>query len=178
MTDQEIAKGCVEGKPIAQKYLYDKFSNVMMGVCVRYAGSQYDAQDILQEGFIKVFEKIGQYSGKGALGGWIRTIMINTALVHIRKNKKHRHVEDVEGHGELSTEDFSVLETMSANELMELISKLPDGYRTVFNLFAVEGYGHKEIAEMLGVSESTSKTQFKKARAKLKEFIALQEKTY
>lgn len=150
----------------------------MMGLCMRYSNSRDEAQDILQEGFIKVFEKLGQFEGKGALGGWIRMIIINTALIHIRKNAKWAYTEDVDDMVDLSHSDHSVLESMAAEELMELVGKLPSGYKTVFNLFAIEGYGHKEIAEKLGVSESTSKTQFKKARGYLHKLILELEETH
>jgi RNA polymerase sigma-70 factor (ECF subfamily) len=150
----------------------------MMGLCLRYSTSRDEAQDILQEGFIKVFEKLGQFEGKGALGGWIRMIIINTALINIRKNQKWAHTEDVDDMVDLSNSDHSVLESMAADELMELVRKLPTGYRAVFNLFAIEGYGHKEIAKELGVSESTSKTQFKKARSYLHKLIMELENTH
>lgn len=174
----EIVAACLRGEASAQRKLYETYAPKMMGLCMRYASSRDEAQDVLQEGFIKVFEKLGQFEGKGALGGWIRMIIINTALINIRKNQKWAHSEDVTEMVDLSASDHSVLESMAAEELMELVRKLPSGYRTVFNLFAVEGYGHKEIAEMLGVSESTSKTQFKKARSYLHKLLLELEQTH
>lgn len=177
-SDKEIVSACLRGDAVAQRRLYDTFAPRMMGLCLRYSTSRDEAQDILQEGFIKVFEKLGQFEGKGALGGWIRMIIINTALINIRKNQKWAHTEDVDDMVDLSNSDHSVLESMAADELMELVRKLPTGYRAVFNLFAIEGYGHKEIAKELGVSESTSKTQFKKARSYLHKLIMELENTH
>lgn len=171
MTDQDLVKGCLANDPKAQRFLFEKYSEKMMGICLRYMKNREEAQDILQEGFIKVFQKIDQYSGKGAFGGWIRTIMVNTALIQIRKNKKWAYNVDVTTAYDLSTDDISVLEEMAANDLMTLINSLPTGYKTVFNLFVVEGYSHKEIAEMLRVTESTSKTQYRKARLHLKKIL-------
>jgi RNA polymerase sigma-70 factor (ECF subfamily) len=176
MTEEQIVKGCLKKNPAAQRELYDLFAQKMMGVCVRYANNYEDAEDILQEGFIKVFEKINQFKATGPLGGWIRMIMINTALIHIRKNKKWQFSEDVTEMVYLSNEEHSVLDEMAAEELLELIKTMPPGYKTVFNLFAIEGFSHKEIAEELGVSESTSKTQFLKAKAHLRKQIEAPKK--
>lgn len=171
MSDEELLAGCLEKDGDAQKALFAKYGERMMGLCLRYAGSREEAQDFLQEGFIKVFEKLGQYNGSGALSGWISTVMVNTALIQIRKKKREGYSEDIDQLYDLSNSDFSVLDKMSADELMALVTAMPQGYRTVFNLFAIEGYSHKEIAEQMGISESTSKTQFHKAKAYLKKQI-------
>lgn len=147
-----------------------------MAVCMRYCDSREEAEDVLQEGFIKVFDKIGQWQGSGALGGWIRTVIVNTALTHIRTNKKHKYTHDIEDAAEIDNDDVDALSRMNEETLMKLIGQMPSGYRTVFNLFAVEGYGHKEIAESLGISESTSKTQFLKAKNWLKRSLITLEK--
>jgi len=171
MTDQELVEGCLANDAKAQRFLYNKYAGKMMGVCLRYMKNREEAQDILQEGFIKVYQKIGQFKSTGPLGGWIRMVMINTALIQIRNNKKWENTIEVSSAYDLSTDDYTVLDKLSADELMRIINGLPDGYRTVFNLFVIEGYPHKEIAKMLEVSESTSKTQFRKARLYLKKIL-------
>lgn len=123
---------------------------------------------MLQEGFMKVFEKLGQFRGDGPLGGWVRRIMVNEALIYLRKNQRHRHTDAVDEENDDAPVEASVLADLGAEELIALIAGLPAGYRTVFNLYAVEGYSHKEIAEQLGISESTSKTQFHKAKQQLR----------
>lgn len=168
MTEDEIVQRCLDRDPVAQKALYDKYSAGMMSLCLRYAHHKGEAEDILQEGFIKVFDKLHQFNGTGSIGGWIRTIMVNTALIHLRKNKKWNYSEEIEEHSSMNATEFGVLEELAAEELMGLINAMPTGYKTVFNLFAIEGYSHKEIAELLEVSESTSKTQFHKAKAYLR----------
>lgn len=168
MTDEQLVNGCVNGDPIAQKALYQHFARKMMSICMRYANDRDQAQDMLQDGFVKVFQKIGHYRGDGPLGGWIARTMVNTALDHIRRNKPYEHSVDLTEAEYLHQEDPKVLAGMTTDELMALIQALPMGYRTVFNLFAIEGYPHKEIAEMLGISENTSKSQFMKARAYLR----------
>lgn len=147
----------------------------MMGVCMRYADSRQEAEDVLQEGFIKVFEKIGQWTGSGPLGGWIRTVMVNTALTHIRSTKKWKDGADIEAAEELDAADIDAVSRMNEQALLKLIESMPTGYRTVFNLFAVEGYSHKEIADSMGITENTSKTQFLKAKNWLKKNITVSE---
>lgn len=168
MTDHELAKGCLDGNREMQYALWKKYAGKMMSVCMRYCNSREEAQDVLQEGFIKVFEKMSQWQGSGPLGGWIRTIMVNTALTHLRNAHKWRNSIDLEHAEELDAEEVDAVSKMNEETLLRLIEKMPVGYRTVFNLFAVEGYGHKEIAEALNISESTSKTQFLKAKNWLK----------
>lgn len=142
-----------------------------MSVCMRYAGNRDQAQDMLQDGFVKVFQKIDHFRGDGSLGGWITRTMVNTALDHIRRNKPYDHSLDLTEAEHLHQEDEQVLSAMTTDELMDLIQALPPGYRTVFNLFAIEGYPHKDIAGMLGISENTSKSQFMKARAYLRKLL-------
>lgn len=171
MTDEQLVSGCLKGDPIAQRTLYKQFSRKMMSICMRYAHNRDQAQDMLQDGFVKVFQKIDHYRGEGPLGGWIARTMVNTALDHIRRNKMFDHSLDLTEAEHLHQGDEQVITGMSTDELMELIQSLPTGYRTVFNLFVIEGYAHKEIAEMLGVSENTSKSQFMKARAYLRKLL-------
>ncbi len=168
MTDEELVQGCLRSDPVAQKALYQQFARKMMSVCMRYANSSDQAQDMLQDGFVKVYQKMDRYRGEGPLGGWIARTMVNTALDHLRRNKPYDHSLDLTEAEHLHQEDATVMSSMTTDELMVLIQALPAGYRTVFNLFAIEGYPHKEIAEMLGISENTSKSQFMKARAYLR----------
>lgn len=130
-----------------------------------------EAQDMLQEGFIKVFEKLGQYRGDGPFGGWVRRVMVNEALIYLRKTNKHRFSDTIDEDRDDASIDANVLSELAAEELIGLIARLPDGYRTVFNLYAVEGFSHKEIAKTLGVSENTSKTQLHKAKLQLRSMI-------
>ncbi|MBK9761826.1 MAG: sigma-70 family RNA polymerase sigma factor [Flavobacteriales bacterium] len=171
LTDEQLAAGCVKGDPVIQKALYQQFARKMMSICMRYAHNRDQAQDILQDGFVKVFQKMDHYRGDGPLGGWIARTMVNTALDHIRRNKPYDHSVDLTVAEHLHSEDEHVLSGMTTDELMDLIQSLPTGYRTVFNLFAIEGYPHKDIAEMLGISENTSKSQFMKARAYLRKLL-------
>ncbi|MBK8615244.1 MAG: sigma-70 family RNA polymerase sigma factor [Flavobacteriales bacterium] len=171
MTDEQLAAGCLKGDPIAQKTLFKVYSRKMMSICMRYANGREQAQDILQDGFVKVFQKMDHYRGDGPLGGWIARTMVNTALDHIRRNKPYDHSVDLSDAEHLHAEDEHVLSGMTTDEILGLIQGLPPGYRTVFNLFAIEGYAHKEIAEQLGISENTSKSQFMKARAYLRRLL-------
>ncbi len=174
--DEELAKGCREGDPKAQKQLFDRFSGRMLGVCARYASSSDEAEDILQEGFIKVFFRISSFKGEGSLEGWIRRVMVNTALDQIRKNKSFGKMIDLEvASAEAFAEDHTI-ESMNAKDLLKLMRTMPPGFRTVFNLYAVEGFAHKEIASMLGISESTSKSQYSRARVYLQKLVETTEK--
>jgi RNA polymerase sigma factor (sigma-70 family) len=176
MTDQELALGCVEGRKDAQQRLWKLYSRKMMSVCLRYCDSREEAEDVLQEGFIKVFDKIGQWHGSGPLGGWIRTVMVNTALTHLRNTRKWRNSVDIDAAEDLDAEDVDAVSKMNEETLLKLIEQMPPGYRTVFNLFAIEGYSHKEIADAMGITENTSKTQFLKAKNWLKKNLIITEK--
>jgi len=172
LTDEQLVKKCLEKDPLAQKQLFDIFSRRMMGVCVRYSQNQEEAQDVLQMGFIKVFEKLHMYSSEGSLEGWIRKVIVNTALDNIRKNKKFNdnvELDKVDFHLENYSE--SGLDSLSAKDLLKIIQQMPPGFRTVFNLYAIEGYSHKEIAEQLGISVSTSKSQYSRAKVYLQKII-------
>jgi RNA polymerase sigma-70 factor (ECF subfamily) len=168
MDDNTLVIECVKCNPKAQRLLFDKFAPKMLTICLRYAKDTADAEDVLQEGFVKVFSKLSDFKMEGSLEGWIRRIMVNTSLDAIRKNKKHltdAKLEDVE-YKILSSESTS--DQLQADDLLKLINALPGGYKVVFNLFAIEGYSHKEIADLLGVSENTSKSQYSRARAHLR----------
>jgi len=167
MSDIEMLEGCQANKEHAQKYLFNRYSRIMTGVCMRYADSYEEAQDIVQDAFIKVFRKINTFSGKGSLEGWIRRIMVNTALDYLRSIKNERFnvaVDDVEFK---LKEDQQVVSSLEAEDLLKIIQTLPTGYRTVFNMYAIEGYSHGEIADQLEISENTSKSQYSRARTLL-----------
>lgn len=171
MTEHEIVSGCIENNPLAQKMLFDMYSKKMMGVCLRYASCAEEADDMLQKGFIKVFENITSFNGSGSLEGWVRKVMVNASLDHLRKYKKLKNNVDIEGNEyHLGAEDHT-LDSMQAQEILKIIQRLPDGFRTVFNMFAIEGYSHKEIAKELNISINTSKSQFSRARAYLRKII-------
>ena len=168
MDDNTLVIECVKCNPKAQRLLFDKFAPKMLTVCLRYANDSADAEDVLQEGFVKVFSKLTDFKMEGSLEGWIRRIMVNTSLDAIRKNKKYltdAKLEDVE-YKIISSESTS--DQLQADDLMKMVQALPEGYKVVFNLFAIEGYSHKEIADLLGVSENTSKSQYSRARAHLR----------
>jgi RNA polymerase sigma-70 factor (ECF subfamily) len=152
--------------------LFDRFSSKMLGVCLRYAKDSEQADDILQDGFVKVFTKLKDFKNEGSLEGWIRRVMVNTALDQIRKNGKTLgdvSVDDVQY--KIENNDH-IAEQLMAEDLLKLINSMPDGYKVVFNMFAIEGYTHNEIADTLGISESTSKSQYSRARAYLRERIS------
>jgi len=163
--EEQLIAGCKEGKPWAQKEIFERYSGVMLSVCVRYVTDRETARDILQDGFIKLYTKIDTFSGSGSFAGWIRRIFVTTSLEYLRQNDALKHCASIEEYGNsIPDNDATVLDKISADDLMECIAKLPDGYRTVFNLYAIEGYSHPEIAEMLGINESTSRSQFMRAR--------------
>lgn len=168
MTEEQLVKACISGDAIAQKKFYDLFAKKMMGVCLRYSSNADEAQDVLQDGFIKVFNKLPDFVNKGSLEGWVRRIMVNTALDQYRKNKKFQQDVEIDSVSyKLENNDF-IVERINAQDLLKIIQSIPEGYRVVFNLFAIEGYSHKEIAEQLGVTESTSKSQFSRAKKMLR----------
>ena len=169
-SDNDIIEGCILGNPRLQKLLYEKHSPKMYALCLRYAGNSDDAQDILQDGFIKVFGNIDRFKGTGSFEGWVRRIMVNTAIEHFRK-KNTTHVIDEKKENKLADDQPSIFSQLEAKDLLEMIKKLPPGYRTVFNLFAIEGYTHKEIALMMNITEGTSKSQYARAKIWLQEEI-------
>ncbi|MEZ4826509.1 MAG: sigma-70 family RNA polymerase sigma factor [Bacteroidia bacterium] len=167
---EALIKGCINQKPAAQRELYDRFASAMLAVCYRYARDRDDAEDILQEGFVKVFQKIAHFDDRGSLEGWIRKIMVNTAIDHLRKQKYQQNQTELkEGIAQFESED--VLDRLELESLYEVIQQLPAGYRLVFNLYAIEGYSHKEIADELDINESTSRSQYTRAKAMLRQLI-------
>jgi RNA polymerase sigma factor (sigma-70 family) len=168
MDDAALIKECLSGSVRAQKTLFDKFAPKMMGVCLRYCKTKEQAEDALQEGFVKVFFKLKGFKLQGSFEGWIRRIMVNTSLDLLRKEMKISTEIQAEDALNKQESNDSILAELSAVELISLIRTMPDGYRVVFNMFAVEGYNHQEIAETLGVTENTSKSQYLRARAFLR----------
>lgn len=168
---QQLVKDCLKQKASAQKLFYQEFAEQMLGICYRYTKSIQDAEDVLQEGFIRAFRFLNQYKNDGELGAWLRRIMVNTALNYLKKNRRYQN--------ELSFDDVDMVlitdenpdDYLSAKELAELIRQLPTGYQTIFNLYAVEGFSHTEIGQMLGISENTSRSQYMRARQLLIQWI-------
>lgn len=171
MNEQQLIESCRKGDRIGQKELYNRFARKMMGVCYRYVNDKETAADLLQEGFIKVFQSLDSYSGAGSFEGWVRRIFVNSALEYLRKTDVLRDASDLDNMAELTQPNSSVIASMTADELMELVKELPTGFRTVFNLFAIEGYSHREIGEMMNITESTSRSQFTRARQLLQKKI-------
>jgi RNA polymerase sigma factor (sigma-70 family) len=162
--DEEIFEGCLRREVKAQKAFYQHFSSTMYAVCLRYSNAKEDAKDILQDGFVKVFSKLDQYTGKGSLEGWMKRIFINTALEHYRVNKVYQQQSDVDEAYSISVKSVA-LEQITQKEILHLLNQMAPGYRTVLNMYVIEGYNHAEIAEILGISEGTSKSQLSRARA-------------
>lgn len=176
LSDEQLVKKCLEKDPLAQKQLFESFSRKMMGVCLRYTKDAEEAQDVLQIGFVKVFEKLHLFNNEGSLEGWIRKVLVNCALDQIRKNKKFDDNVDLSKVDfQMASENENVLEHLSANDLLKIIQAMPTGFRTVFNLYAIEGYTHQEIADQLNISINTSKSQYSRARVYLQKII-LEEK--
>lgn len=159
-----VIKGCSDGNAKSQRMLFDMFAPKMLTICIRYTKNRMEAEDILQEGFIKLFQKIDSFSFQGSFEGWIKRIFINTALDHIRKEEKSKYFEDVDNPFLSIQSDAFILENLEADSLLKVIDFLPSGYKTVFNLFAIEGFSHKEIAELLNINENTSKSQYSRAK--------------
>jgi len=172
MTDKELVDGCLREQRKFQELLFRRFSPKMMSVCLRYCQNQEDAEDALMETFVKVFDHIADFGHRGSLEGWIRRIAVNTSLNKIRARRLTTSIEPDMHETEISDDVLDLLET---RELMRLIQKLPDGYRMVFNLYAVEGYAHQEIAAMLQIEEVTSRSQLAKARRALQKMIINQK---
>lgn len=171
MDEQQLIEGCRKGNRKAQKELYETYSRKMMGVCLRYVNDRETARDLLQDGFVRVFTSLDSYSGTGSFEGWMRKIFVNNALEYLRRTDILRDAADLDHTAELAGADSSVISRMSAAELMQVVNELPTGFRTVFNLFAIEGYSHKEIGEMLQITESTSRSQYTRAKQLLQRKI-------
>ncbi|MDF2157202.1 sigma-70 family RNA polymerase sigma factor [Algoriphagus sp. CAU 1675] len=173
-TETGLIKACLKGDRSAQRHLYDCYSGKFLAICIRYLKDREHAEDVMIEGFMKIFEKLPQFQAKGSFEGWMKRIIVTQALMTLRS---HRHLMM-----EVNTEDEAMyadqhyeLSHLETADLMDMVESLPVGYRTVFNLYAIEGYSHQEIAELLGITESTSKSQLNRARNSLKDKIATQQ---
>jgi RNA polymerase sigma factor (sigma-70 family) len=170
ITESDLISGCIDGNRRMQEELYNRFSPRMYAVCLRYASNAEEAQDILQEGFIKIFKKLDTFRGEGSFEGWIRRIFVNTAIEHFRRKRYLTPVTEKE-ENTIEGKYTSALDDLAAKDIMALVQELSPGYRTVFNMYVVEGYSHKEIADMLGISEGTSKSQLSRAKVILQDMV-------
>jgi RNA polymerase sigma factor (sigma-70 family) len=171
MDERQLVKNCLKGKPEAQRKLYEQFEKNMLGVCYRYTKSLKDAEDVLQDGFVKVFLNMHQYKSQGELGAWIHRIMVNTALNFLKKNRRYREEMVFTDQPLHPVTDENPDIALNAKELADLVRQLPQGYQTVFNMHAIEGYSHVEIGELLGITDGTSRSQYARARALLISWI-------
>ena len=170
-SQQDLVRDCLRGDPRAQRALYDTYAEVMLGVCCRYIRTQADAEDVLQEAFVRVFTRLGQYRGSGELGGWIRRIVVHTALNFLKRPSRIHEPLSFTEEGPEPVSDLDPVPDLEAKELAGMIRSLPAGFRTVFNLYAIEGYSHAEIASLMNIREVTSRSQYLRARAALADMI-------
>lgn len=171
MTEEQMLSGCLKNDAAAQEALYARHSPRMLGVCYRFAKNREDAEDMLQEGFIKVFSQISQYRNEGVLEGWIRRIMVHTCINVLKRNRKFTDCLDISNAVEIGVSNEFIPAAVQVKEVVECIRLLPIGYRTVLNLYAVEGYSHREIGQMLDIEESTSRSQYTRAKAFLEDIL-------
>jgi RNA polymerase sigma factor (sigma-70 family) len=171
MTEEAILQGCLKNEASAQRELYNRYSSKMLAVCYRFAQNREDAEDMLQEGFIKVFLQIHTFENRGAFEGWVRRIMVHTCINILKKNKKFNESVDIIHATGVQVREESVPAIIQAKQVVECIRLLPIGYRTVLNLYAVEGYSHREISNMLDIEESTSRSQYTRAKAMLEDIL-------
>ncbi|MCF8332217.1 MAG: sigma-70 family RNA polymerase sigma factor [Bacteroidales bacterium] len=171
LSEKELIKQCKAKDKKAEEQLYERYAPKMWGVCMRFAKNRMGAEDIMQEGFVKVFAKLDQYNDQGSFEGWIRKTIINTAINHYKKNINYNKELDLDEVTIKNQIEPRVIDQLTVNELMEVIRELPEGYRLVFNLFVLEGYSHKEIADNLDITENTSKSQLSRARNVLQQQI-------
>jgi RNA polymerase sigma factor (sigma-70 family) len=171
MTEEAMLQGCIKNDASAQQELYHRYSPKMLSVCYRYAKNREDAEDMLQEGFIKVFMQIRQFQNRGALEGWVRKIMVHTCINSLKKNKKFTESVDIIYANSISVREDAIPSILQAKQVVECIRLLPMGYKTVLNLYAIEGYSHKEIGDMLDIEESTSRSQYTRAKAMLEDIL-------
>lgn len=171
MTEEMLLSGCLKNDALAQQELYYRYSPKMLSVCYRYAKNREDAEDMLQEGFIKVFTQIDKYESRGSLEGWILRIVVHTCINQLKKNKKFADNVDLSHAETLMTREDNIPSLIQAKQVIECIRSLPTGYRTVLNLYAIEGYSHKEIGELLEIEESTSRSQYTRAKNLLEEIL-------
>ena len=173
LSDTEIIEGCVNGNRICQKALYDRFSSRMFGICLRYAPDYHTAEDLLQEGFVKVFYNIFKYNGTGSFEGWLKRVFINHAIEQLRKSDRFFSHDEI-GPTHDTTSPSEALTKLNTDDLLRMVQTLPAGYRTVFNLYVIEGFSHKEIGDALSITEGTSKSQLARAKAMLQRMVEKQ----
>ncbi len=182
ISESDLIKGCIEGNKQMQEELYNRFAPKMYAVCLRYANNTDDAQDLLQEGFIKVYKNLHRFRAEGSFEGWIRRVFVNSSIEHFRKKAIQLSSVSDKEENTIENSDISALDTMAEKDIIRLIQELSPGYRTVFNLYVVEGYSHKEIGEKLGISEGTSKSQLARAKAilqkKVTQYLSDTQKSY
>lgn len=174
MEELQLIEGCKRQDRKSQQLVYEKYARVMYGICLRYLSDREAAQDLLQDGFIKVFLNINSFENKGSFEGWMKRVFVNLALENIRKDKtKKMYSDDIENVSDIDIIDEAEgdIDGITEDELLKMVQELPQGYRSVFNLYAIEDYSHKEISEMLGIAEGTSRSQYIRARALLQEKI-------
>lgn len=173
---EKLIKGCIRGDRRCQQRVFEMFYGKMMGVCLRYSKGMDNAQDVLQDGFIKVFKNIKRYNGEGSFEGWMRRIMVNTAIDHFRKDRSSTVISDSDyvndlGDEAIEEEDNEMIAAIKQEEIMKAVQKLSPAYKAVFNLYVIEGYTHKEISEMLGISVGSSKSNLSKAKMNLRKVL-------
>ncbi|MBN8833248.1 MAG: RNA polymerase [Niastella sp. SCN 39-18] len=171
MTEEQMLAGSIKHDAVSQEALYNRYSPKMLGVCYRFAKNREDAEDMLQEGFIKVFTQIHQFRSDGSLEGWIRRIVLHTCINILKKNKKFNESVDIIHANSMYSREEMIPSIIEAKQVVECIRSLPLGYKTVLNLYALEGYSHKEIAQLLEIEESTSRSQYTRAKAMLQELL-------
>lgn len=169
-SENDLIQGCINGDRNMQELLYKRFAPKMYGVCLRYAGNTDDANDLLQEGFIKVYKNLAKFRSEGSFEGWIRRIFVNTSIEHFRKKVKTYNVTEAQ-ENTLEDPDLTILDTLAEKDIIALVNELSPGYKTVFNMHVIEGYSHKDIADMLGITEGTSKSQLARAKGVLKKSL-------
>lgn len=173
---KDIVRRCLDNDRLAQKWLFDRYAGLMMGICMRYMGNREQAEDVLQNGFVKIFRYMEKYRNEGSFEGWMKRIMINQALETLRKKDLLNQALRLEDHTWQVSDDMpDGQSTLQHKELLEMITRLPAGFRTVFNMYAIEGYTHPEIAEQLNISVGTSKSQYARARAQIRTMIEKQK---
>ncbi|MEO6904964.1 MAG: sigma-70 family RNA polymerase sigma factor [Ginsengibacter sp.] len=169
-SESDLITGCIEGDPQMQRLLYDRFSSIMYGVCLRYSDNTEDANDVMQEGFIKVYKSLSKFRAEGSFEGWVRRIFINTSIEHYRKKVKLYNVSEVQ-ENTIEDNELNALDSLATKDILNIINELSPGYKQVFNMHVIEGYSHKEIAEIIGITEGTSKSQLARAKGVLKKII-------
>jgi RNA polymerase sigma factor (sigma-70 family) len=170
--EPDLIKACIEGDRRMQEELYKRFAPKMYAVCLRYTNNADDAQDLLQEGFIKIYKNLHRFRAEGSFEGWVRRVFVNTSIEHFRKKSTKLSLVSEKEENALEDTDITALESLAEKDIINIIQQLSPGYRTVFNLYVVEGYSHKEIGELLGISEGTSKSQLARAKSVLQKKVA------